>query len=1053
LKKLAIFPGLLLIFIAILFFGFFGKAETPKKEIPPPIQEAILKNLKWRCIGPANMGGRIDDFAVVETNPFIIYVGTASGGVWKTINNGVTWEPIFDDQSTSTIGDVTVTPSNPDIVWVGTGEPNNRQSSSWGDGVFKSEDGGKTWKNMGLRDTHHIGRIGIHPSNPDIVYVAALGRLWGPHQERGLFKTYDGGKTWIKSLYINEDTGVVDVAMDSKNPNVLYAAAYQRRRTPWGFNGGGPGSGLYRTTDGGETWIHLTNGFPEGITGRIGIDIYRSNPNIVYALVEHKDGGVFRSDDKGLTWKRMSNINPRPVYYSKIRVDPNNDQRIWVLGDEMFVSEDGGRTFRTDLIIRTDRSKRRVHGDYHAMWINPSNSDHMVIGSDGGIYFSYDRGKNWDFINTLPLGQVYEISFDMRKPYFVSAGLQDNATWHGPSAAWFRDGITNDEWFRIGGADGFYNQIDPKDYTTIYTESQHGEICRFNLKTGEYKSIKPAPENSQEIYRFNWNSPFLLSPYNPQKIYLGGNRLFISDDRGETWRATMDLTSQLDRDRIPIMGVNINENTLSRHDGVEFFSTITTISESPIKEGLIYVGTDDGKLQISRNGGTTWKNIVQNILGLPKDIYVSRVVASDAEEGTAYATFDGHSENNFKPYVFMTTDYGENWKTISSNLTEGGTVNVIREHPMNADLLFVGTERGAYFSIDRGKRWIKFANNFPVVPVDDIAIHPRENDLIFGTHGRSIWILDDITPLSQLTKEVLATPSYLFDIRPATIFNPFSMRNNYDFKGVYGHNFFIAPNPPLGAIISYYLLEEAKEDVKIVIQGSSGQIYCELAGPKAAGINRITWDLKYGPPAFFEEGEIGLRPFVLPGSYNVILKYGDSEMTKKVLVEGDPSVHIPFEDREAQHDALLSIYALNPALSASIKATDNLLRQIDILKKGLRETADVPKVISAIPYDITEKIGKIREQLLGNQKLGGASGRFSIRGQLRSLSISIASYSERPSPTLIEKIRINSDKLNEVVAKINKIIEEDIPNLNKLLNDKNIPRLFPGKIIKYSVNN
>jgi len=1039
LKKAFLSRFLLVMGMGLVLVFFIG-AKKAEKVTGANLTESILNGLKWRCIGPANMGGRIDDFAVVERNPDIIYVGTASGGVWKTTNKGVTWEPIFNDQSTSTIGDVTVAPSNPDIIWVGTGEPNNRQSSSWGNGVYRSTDGGNTWKNMGLRDTHHIGRIVIHPTNPDIVYVAGLGHLWGPNKERGLFKTADGGKTWANILFIDENTGCVDVAIDLESPNTLYAAAYQRRRRGWGFNGGGPGSGLYKTTDGGETWVRLTNGLPSGIIGRIGISIYNSNPNIVYVVVEHKQGGVFRSEDKGLAWKKMSSTNPRPMYYSKIRIDPNNDQRIWVLGASMYVSEDGGKTFRTDYV-------RRIHGDHHAMWINPSNSNHMIVGSDGGIYFSYDRGKTWDFVNSLPLGQFYEIGFDMRKPYYIYGGLQDNGTWGGPSATWYRQGITNDEWIRIGGGDGFYTQVDPTDHTIIYAESQNGNLFRFDLKTGESKSIRPEPENEKDVYRFNWNSPILISPHDPKTLYYGGNKLFISKDKGETWEATIDLTTQQDREKLPLMGVLPDKKTLSRHDGIAFYGDITTVSESPLKEGLIYVGTDDGNLQVSKDGGKTWKNVIGKIPGIPKNTYVSRVVASYFNEGTAYATLDGHRNDDFKPYVFMTSDYGESWKNISSNLPLGSTVNVIREHPRNPNLLFIGTERGAYFSIDKGRKWIKFKSNFPIVPVDDIAIHPRENDLIFGTHGRSIWILDDITSLEQLSEEVLASSSYLFDIRPAIIFNPFYHKGNL------GHKVFVAPNPPFGAIISHFLKEKAKEDVKIIIQDSEGRQIRELKGSKEEGINRITWDLRYGPPPTADEGQMRRRframgPFVLPGTYEVILKAGDQEVRKEVKVEGDPRIDISLEERKAQHDALYTIYKLYPALSAASRAADKIRKEINKLKQTLEKIPDVPETISEKIKAIAKEIDDIRLKLLGDPKLGWRAMRFSVRGRLRMLSRSVGGYTAAPSRSQVQKIRKNSEELKTIVNRINNIIETDIPVLNKLMNEHDIPRIFPGEKIK-----
>ena len=1025
--------------LSLVLLISLGAAKT-KKTSQDLFTESIIDGLQWRCIGPANMGGRIDDFAVVEKNPHIIYVATASGGVWKTINNGVTWEPIFDDQSTSTTGDVTVAPSNPDIVWVGTGEPNNRQSSSWGNGVYKTTDGGQTWKNMGLRDTHHIGRIIIHRTDPDIVYVAALGHLWGSNPERGLFKTTDGGQTWVKAKFIDENTGFVDVAMDPESPTTLYAAAYQRRRRAWGFNGGGPGSGLYKTTDGGQTWVKLTKGLPNGVTGRIGIDIYRSNPNIVYAIIEHQKGGVFRSEDKGLTWRRMSSTNPRPMYYSQIRIDPNNDQRIWVLGARMYVSEDGGKNFRTDYV-------REIHGDHHAMWINPQNSDHMIVGSDGGIYLSYDRGRTWDFVNSLPLGQFYEVGFDMRDPYYIYGGLQDNGSWGGPSATFYRVGITNEDWFRIGGGDGFYVQVDPADHTIIYAESQNGNLFRFGLKTGESKSIRPQSEDEKETYRFNWNCPILISPHDSQTIYYGGNKLFKSSDRGETWVASIDLTTQQDRDKLPLMGVLSDENILSRNDGIDDYGDIITASESPLKEGLLYVGTDDGNLQVSRDGGKTWKNVIDKVIGLPKYTYVSRVVASHFDEGTAYATFDGHRNDDFKAYVFVTGDYGESWKSISSNLPEGGVVNVIREHPRNPNLLFVGTERGAYLSIDKGQKWVRIKSNLPIVPVDDIAIHPRENDLIFGTHGRSIWVLDDITPLERLTKDVLASSSHLFDIREATTFNP------YNHKGNLGHKLFVAPNPPLGAVISYYLKEKVKENVNIVIQDKEGKEIREIKGPKEAGINRIHWNLRYKQPVQPLGGEMGRwfriqAPYVLPGEYKVTLKVSDQEIAKTVKIRGDTRIDISFEDRKTHHDALYTLYELYPVLAAVDKSSDSLKKQIAELTKNLKKLPDVPKSILEEVKVLSKEIDDIRIALIGDPKLGWQRMRRSLRVRIIMLGRAVQGYTSAPSQGQLQQIQKNSEELKALVERINRIIEETIPKLNKLMKENNIPHLIPGEKIK-----
>ena len=527
-------------------------------------------------------------------------------------------------------------------------------------------DAGKTWSPVGLKETKAIGRVVINPQDPNTVYVAATGNLWGANKERGVFKTADGGKTWTQSLFVNEDTGAIDLAMDPQSPNTLYAAMYQRRRTVFGFNGGGPGSGLYKTVDGGATWTKLTKGLPsEGDTGRIGIGIYRFNPNIVYALFENqKAGGIYRSNDKGETWTKMSETNPRPMYYSQVHVDPNNDQRVWLLGAPMYFTEDGGKTFRSNLV-------QRIHGDYHAMWIDPANSSHMWVGSDGGIHQTYDRGVTWDFINTYPLGQFYEVSFDMQKPYRVCGGLQDNGSWCGPSATLFSAGITNDDWFRVGGGDGFYTANDPVDPNTVYAESQDGNLSRLDLRTTESKSIRPQMKEGEPPYRFNWNSPVLISAFDHNTLYYGGNFLFKSTNRGETWTPLGgDLTTGVDRSKLGIFGVvpSKERDTLSRNDGVQWYPTATTIAESPLNANVLLYGSDDGNLQITRDGGKTWKNVADKVPGLPKGTYVSRVAASKSAEGTGYATFDGHRMGDFNTYVYMSTDYGEHWKSIAANL-------------------------------------------------------------------------------------------------------------------------------------------------------------------------------------------------------------------------------------------------------------------------------------------------------------------------------------------------------------------------------------------------
>jgi photosystem II stability/assembly factor-like uncharacterized protein len=1010
------------------------------------VDETVLKNLQWRSIGPANMGGRIDDIAVVESNTNTFYVGAATGGVWKTTNNGTTFEPLFDEQGSTSIGDIAIAPNDPNIVWVGTGEPNNRQSSSWGDGIYRSLDGGKTWKNMGLSDSRHIGRVVIDPHNPDIVYVAVVGHLWGPNKERGLYKTTDGGKTWNNVLFINDDTGVIDVAMDPQSPMTLYAAAYQRRRTAFGFNGGGPGSAIYKTVDGGATWKKLTVDLPEGPTGRIGIDIYRSNPNIVYAIIENAKGGVFRSEDRGEHWRKMSDVDSRPMYYSQIRVDPNNDQRIWQPAAPMYVSDDGGKTWATNIV-------GRIHGDFHALWIDPKDSNHMLTGSDGGIHQSYDRGRSWDFINTIPIGQFYEISLDNQKPFWVYGGLQDNGSWAGPSGTLNAEGITNDDWFRTGGGDGFYSVVDPSDTSVIYVESQQGFAARLELKTGERKSIKPQAPPGEKEYRFDWNSPIVISPHNNHTIYFGGNRVFKSTDRGNTWTRSEDLSRNEDRDKKPIMGVLPDKNMLSRHDGQETFGQVVTLAESLMKEGLLYAATDDGNLQISRDGGKTWKNLAGKVRGVPEGTYVSRVVPSRFAEGTVYATFDGHRSDDLGTYVFVSTDYGESWKSLKSNLPAGVTCRVIREHPRNQNLLFLGTEFGAYVSFDRGAHWTRMKGNLPMVRVDDIQIQPRDNALVLATHGRSIWVLDNLTPLEKVTEGALAEDVHLFEVEPATHFRL------YNRKGDTGYKWFAAANPPYGAVINYYLKDKPKDDVKITITDSAGKTVRELTGAKESGMNRIVWDLRLPSPepsptpgggGFF----FGPRgPRVTPGDYNVKIVASGKQATGTVHVEEDPRIQIAAADRAKLDEAIARVYDLLKTGSTVRKSLQSLKTQLTTLQNTLKETPDVPKNVTQTAESLSNDVTNLQKRFTGVPDTSGGAGPpladepRPLYNDILTIGFGLDSYTA--APTSDEMLRLDdlAKKLRELIADVNKVIDEGVPRLNKQMSNAGLQIVNPGKKI------
>lgn len=888
------------VFGCLLTIAILLCSRTPLRADEPRSYVAdFLQTLKPRCIGPANMSGRICDIAVYEKQPRIMYVASASGGLWKTVNNGTTWTPVFEREATVALGAVAVSQQNPDIVWVGGGENNARNSVSWGDGAYKSTDGGKTWANMGLRDSHHIGRIVIHPTNPDIVHVAALGHLWGPNRERGLYRTRDGGKTWRQVLFINEDTGFVDLAMDPSDPMVLYAAAYQVRRDA--FSGGnpavqfGPGGGLYKTSDGGDTWKKMTNGLPANALGRCGLSVYRKDPRVVYAVVQTdktttttsgqeanlkfrdevdtdgqtikrdigpQDGGIFRSDDKGETWSQLNSLCPRPFYYGQIRVDPSDDKQIYVLGIQFHLSKDGGKTF----IPGT--SAKGVHPDHHALWINPADSHHLVLGNDGGMYFSYDRSASWEHLFNLPVGQFYAVGVDMRKPYRVYGGLQDNGSWGGPSATHDTAGITVADWFKILGFDGYYCQPDPNDVDTVYAEGQYGILRRINVRDGTASDIRPrlasgkgkkgskgnidppAPPGTPDL-RFNWSCPILLSPHDSKTVYYGGNFVFRSRNRGDVWSIiSPDLTR--------------GKPGPSKNTG----HTITTLAESPLKAGLLWAGSDDGRVHVSRDGGQSWVDLSDKT-PLPAERWITRLEASRFAEGSAYLTIDRHRNDDRAPYVFKTTDHGNTWKSLTSNLPPGGPVHVIREDPRNKSLLYVGTEFGLFISGDGGRVWHKHPH-LPTVAVHDLVVHPRDRELVIGTHGRGIYIMN-VMPLQAASAEALEQPLHLFDIRPALAFRPRSLH-------FLGSKNFVGENPPYGAPLYYYIREELRTTPLLTIADSDGKTLVTAKAARTPGLHRIQWRLMQpGTP------QGAYRP-VAPGIYTISMRLGEQVWSKKVRV-------------------------------------------------------------------------------------------------------------------------------------------------------------------------
>jgi photosystem II stability/assembly factor-like uncharacterized protein len=883
-----------------------------------------LKGLAWRSIGPANMGGRCSAIALVPGSRTSFYVGFGTGGVFKTENLGVTFTPVFDEYPVLSIGAIAVADAPASwrgwsaeeskeaaaapkaakkgavakddragrgkgkIVWVGTGEGNGRNSSSWGGGVYRSTDAGGKFAHVGLTETHDIPRLAVDPRDPDVCYVAALGHLWGANPERGVYKTADGGKTWQHVLKVDANTGACDVVIDPKNPGTVYAAMYARRRTPWSFTGNSETGGLYRSDNGGGSWKKLTNGIPTR-TGRIGIAVYAKDPRIVYATVESDEGGsgrdafedrsptggLFRSADKGESWTRVSSFSFRPFYFSRLAVDPENDQRVYLPGWDLGVSDDGGRTFRRS-------GSENVHVDHHAIVVNPVDPNQILIGNDGGVYISHDRAATWDYLNNMAVGQFYRVAVDDGDPYRVAGGLQDNGSWIGPSATGYqtmdesRDGIHNDDWRMFYFGDGFTVQFDPTDPNLVYGTSQGGNLGRVRLDTNVMKAIVPAAREGQPRLRFNWNAPFLVSRHDPTVLYQGGNKVFKHTQRGDRWQAISDDLSRQEVDKIQTVGSD-----------AETYGTVVALAESPVAKGHLWAGTDDGRVHVTTDDGKHWRDVTPAAV---KGRYVSNIAASWKAAGTAYVAVDGHRSDVFVPLVLMTEDDGRTWTEITGNLPAGGPAKVVYEDPRNPDVLYCGTEFGCFVTLDRkgaaGVRgaidWVRINGKaLPPAPVDDIVMQHRERDLVVATHGRSIWILDDAGIFAQLTPAVRRRPLALFELRPARP-RLYTSRN----YGI-GHSTFRAKNPPMGAVIDFWVRDRAGESVSVTIADSAGAVVRSLNATSRRGLNRLVWDLQTeGKHKFdsLDEQWLGQTQFVPAGEYKVTVKLDQEKAEGRVRV-------------------------------------------------------------------------------------------------------------------------------------------------------------------------
>ena len=1032
---------------AVAFLAQNAFAQDNAVPAKSPLEQAFSR-LEYRSIGPANMGGRVADVEGVPGDPNIVYVASASGGLWKTTNGGVTWKPIFDRQGTISIGDIALAPSNPDVVWVGTGESNVRNSVSFGDGVYKSTDAGKTWQHMGLKDTEHISAIAINPQNSDIVYIAALGHAFGPNEERGIFMTTDGGKTWAKTLYIDNQHGAADLEIDPTNPNILYAGMWSFERKPWTHHSGSEKGGVYKSVDGGRTWNKLTNGLPK-LMGRIGIRVAPSNPNVVYVIVEAKDGTLYRSDDRGETFKLASkntDIVSRGFYYTRVRVDPTNENHIYAVASTLYTSIDGGKTFRS--------ITGRTHVDFHALWLDPKNPKRMWHGQDGGIAVTYDGGETWEVVSNIPIGQFYQVYADNRSPfYYVMGGLQDNGSWTGPSRTREPAGIMNDDWRMVSFGDGFYMINHPDDPDVYLSESQGANIVWTDMRSREQQLVNPwgrgsggGPAAGQK-YRFNSNSPIVFSAHDKTTVFLAGNVVFRSPDFGKTWeQISPDLTTN-DPEKLKDAGGPVAfENSTA-----EYYSTIISIAESPVEKGQIWVGTDDGNLQVTRDGGKNWNNIIANVSGIGKNSPVSHVEPSRTGADVAYVAFDRHMFDDFRPYIFKTTDGGKSWTNISGNLPAKGYVQVVREDPKNTNLLYAGTELGLFASYNGGKDWMPLnLKNLPNVSVHDILVHPRENDLILATHGRSLWIFDDATPIQRMNQQILDSNAYLFPIRPALRYS-----SRFTRYGI-GDKQFTGPNPPPGALITYYLKDKVDEKTtfKVQVFDREGKLVQDIEKPsREKGLNRIAWNLRLGGPEVrrppteeqlaFGFGARG--PQVLPGTYTVKLTLGDKVLEEPVEVKLDPAIKTPVADLQQALDMQIKLREMQSNLNLSLRFVDSLetqLKQTQTTMKTLNKEPD--KEMMKALEDWIKQLDALQDKLAARNEGLGLSGRDQVSDNIGNLFFSLdANF----GPTAGQ--RAYFDELQPAyrarMDEVNKFLRDTLPQWNEKLKNWNAPTLTTRK--------
>jgi photosystem II stability/assembly factor-like uncharacterized protein len=1075
-------PILILVIIMLLFVETNGQKRKNKTESPPSsaLDSTSLSGLKFRSIGPALTSGRIADFAVNPINNKEFYVATAAGGVWKTMNAGNTFKPIFDSQGSFSIGCITLDPNNSNVVWVGSGENNNQRSVDFGDGIYRSNDGGKSWKNMGLKNSEHIGMIAIDPRNSDIIYVAAVGPVWSSGGDRGVYKSTDGGTTWNSILTVDEHTGANEILMDPRDPDVLYVAMHQRRRHVFTYIGGGPGSGIYKSTDAGANWNKINKGLPSVDLGRIGLAISPADPEKIYAIVEAAQGkgGFYRSTNRGASWEKRTGFSTSGNYYQELFADPVDADKVYAMNNWMRVTRDGGKSF--DYVGEDFK-----HIDNHAMWINPNDTDHIINGNDGGVYTTWDGGKHWDFMANLPVTQFYKVALDNAEPFYnIYGGTQDNFSLGGPSRTISGNGIANSEWFITHGGDGFESQVDQKNPDIVYAQSQHGVLVRYDKRTGEELGIQPKPRKGENSYRWNWDAPLVVSGHQDGRIYFAANKVFRSDDYGNSWQViSEDITAQIDRNKLEVMGRVWGMDAVSKNGSTSQYGTIVALDESPLDENLIIAGTDDGLIQITENGGQSWRQ-KSNFTGVPANTYVNMVLPSQHDKNVIYACFNDHKRGNFKPYVYRSTDRGVTWSAISSNLPDRGHSFAIAEDHIDPNLLFVGTEFGAFFSNNGGKIWKQLKSGLPIIAVRDIAIQKRENDLVLGTFGRGFYVLDDYSSLRNVSETDLAQGEKLFSIRDALQFE-YSYPLGLPKQSFQGDDYYMGENLGSEAIITYYVKDkvellkdkrldsekELKKDgadgkyptyddlqteqeeqdpyLYFEIEDVDGNMVRRLNAKYSTGVNRVHWNLQYAPkepvsfynPPFYNPfGGSSRGPRVAPGLYTVkMYKHANGVDTavgssQTFKVKSLNNSVLPAKSLKELAVFQEKVEKLSNVISGTGRVLSEVKNQLKYIKVAVKDMPDNQSMIKNIT-DIEAKIKSLELKLNGDRTASrlDIGTPPSVRGRVGSVLYESMGSTSGPTQTHIEGYAIALEEFKPLLDEVRVIVEQDMQTLNDTL--------------------